>query len=223
MTPDGNAMGTAPGAHRRPPAPHGGQVTATRWHRFEVVYTPKETRIYVYSPSMQRMDARGVQGQVEMRVRGNPQPFRYTAQEAADATGMRYLSIPVDVSRIRDGDMLVKFHLKNLPFREEPEVRFDQMFARSQPPAVAASPRGAGSSSGSRPRSVRVVALNDADGPLVKRQAVCPVTGSRLGEHGDPVKVLIDGTPLFLCCQGCVPKVKGNPGLYLAKAAPPSR
>ncbi len=35
---------------------------------------------------------------------------------------------------------------------------------------------------------------------------------------GDPIKVLIDGHPLYLCCRGCVAKVKKNPAAYLPKA-----
>ncbi|MBW3595708.1 MAG: hypothetical protein KY475_00370, partial [Planctomycetes bacterium] len=55
---------------------HGGQVTATRWHYFEVVYTPSEMRIYVYSPSRRPLNASGVRGEAAMQVNGNPYTFR---------------------------------------------------------------------------------------------------------------------------------------------------
>jgi len=197
-------------------APHGGQITATEWHHFEAVYTPKETRIFVYSPSMQRMDTRGVRGQLVMQVRGNPQLFRYPVKEAADGPGMHYLSVPVDVSRIRDGDMLVTYDLSNLPFREEPKVQFSQLFALTRAPGAVPGPRTAVPNS---PAAVRVVALTDADRPLIARQRTCPVLGSALGDHGDPVKLLVHGQPLFVCCQGCIDKIKQNPDRYVQKAS----
>lgn len=200
---------------RRPRgAPHGGQITATEWHNFETVYTPKETRIYIYSPSMQRMEVRGVKGGIAMQVRGNPQLFRYPVKEAADGPGMSYLSVPVDVSRIRDGDMLVTYDLSNLPFREEPKAQFSQVFALTRAPGAVPGPQTAPPNS---PEAVRVVALTDADRPLIARQRTCPVLGSALGGHGDPIKLLVHDQPLFVCCQGCVNKVKENPHLYLAK------
>ncbi|MBL7042019.1 MAG: hypothetical protein ISR77_25520 [Pirellulaceae bacterium] len=201
-------------------APHGGQITTTEWHHFEAVYTPKETRIYVYSPSMQRMDARGVRGQLVMQVRGNPQLFRYPVKEATDGPGMNYLTVPVDVSRIRDGDMLVTYDLTNLPFREEPKVQFSQLFALTRAPGAVPGPRTAVPNSAA---AVRVVALADVDRPLIARQRTCPVLGSALGDHGEPVKLLVHGQPLFVCCQGCVNKVKETPDLYLAKIAKPVR
>jgi len=35
---------------------------------------------------------------------------------------------------------------------------------------------------------------------------------------GAPVKVLIGGQPLYLCCQGCLGKVEKAPEQFLAKA-----
>lgn len=34
-------------------------------------------------------------------------------------------------------------------------------------------------------------------------QEICPVSGRRLGSHGDPVAVKIGEERLFLCCKGC--------------------
>jgi hypothetical protein len=31
----------------------------------------------------------------------------------------------------------------------------------------------------------------------------CPVTGEPLGSMGPPVKVIVQGQPVFLCCAGC--------------------
>jgi len=40
-----------------------------------------------------------------------------------------------------------------------------------------------------------------------------------LGAHGKPLKVVIDGRPIFVCCEGCIDKVVKNPDLYLSKIA----
>ena len=34
-------------------------------------------------------------------------------------------------------------------------------------------------------------------------QGICPVTGRKLGTHGDPIKVKIGEEEIFLCCKGC--------------------
>ena len=34
-------------------------------------------------------------------------------------------------------------------------------------------------------------------------QGICPVTGRKLGTHGDVVKVKIGEEEIFLCCKGC--------------------
>ena len=37
-------------------------------------------------------------------------------------------------------------------------------------------------------------------------QAICPMTGNKLGEHGPPVKVKIGEEEIFLCCKACLKK-----------------
>jgi len=41
---------------------------------------------------------------------------------------------------------------------------------------------------------------------LAIAQGVCPVTGEPLGSMGVPVKVMLKGIPVFLCCKGCEEK-----------------
>lgn len=181
---------------------HGGQVTATKWHFFEVVYTPRETRIYVYSPSRRAMGAGGLRGEAVMQVNGNPKQFRYRVKQATDKQGRVYGSVVVDLTRVRDGDMQVAFDLQRLPFEQEPKARFTQTFSLTRPPI-----------------SVTVARLTEADQPLIERQRVCPVMDQPLGEHGKPLKVVIDGRPIFVCCQGCIDKVVRNSDFYFRKAA----
>lgn len=34
-------------------------------------------------------------------------------------------------------------------------------------------------------------------------QEICPVSGEKLGSHGDPIEVKIGKEQVFLCCKGC--------------------
>ena len=46
--------------------------------------------------------------------------------------------------------------------------------------------------------------LSAADQKLAKEQRFCPImTYDRLGSMGTPVKVMIEGKPVFLCCKAC--------------------
>lgn len=54
--------------------------------------------------------------------------------------------------------------------------------------------------------------LNAADRQIAQAQKFCPVQRStHLGEMGSPVKVTIEGRPVFLCCKGCMKEAKANP------------
>lgn len=201
----GAADTTAPSEAQR--APHGGQVSRTARHVIEVVYQPQQTCVYLYGPAGEPVSARGVQGELAMRVRGNEKVYRFPLGYVAAQAGSKdqdHLAAAVDVSRIRDGDMTVAFELMSLAQEPEGQARFTQTFALSRP----------------RPR-VTVVPLTEADRAAIARQQVCPVSGSRLGAMGAPVKVLVGDQPLYLCCRGCLGKVQANPDHYLAEAARP--
>ena len=181
---------------------HGGQVVATKWHFFEMVYGPRETRIYVYSPSRRLLNAGRLRGQVVMRVRGNPQLFRYPVKPATDAQGRTYGSVVVDVTGVRDGDIEATFDLHRLPFREEKRAKFAQTVIRNRPRIP-----------------VSVVPLTESDQLGVQQQRVCPVMDAAIGEHGQPVKLVVGNKALYVCCEGCIEQVRRHPRPVLTKAA----
>jgi multidrug efflux pump subunit AcrA (membrane-fusion protein) len=45
--------------------------------------------------------------------------------------------------------------------------------------------------------------LSPADRALAEAQKVCPITEEPLGVMGTPVKVMVKGRPVFVCCKGC--------------------
>ncbi|MHC4177124.1 MAG: heavy metal-binding domain-containing protein [Planctomycetota bacterium] len=186
------------------PTPHGGQISVVEPLRFEVVYLPRETRVYLYDASNRPISAKGAAGRVAMKVRGYEKTYRYPLTYVPTQAGTRaqdYLVLVVNQSRIKDGDMSVTFEMTKLPSREQPRATFTQTFALSKIP-------------------VRLAALTEADRAGVARQKVCPVMGGKLGSMGTPVKVLLGDHPIYLCCKGCLGKVRKDPAAFLPKSIP---
>ena len=173
--------------------PHQGQVKAGWQHVVEVVYLPQQIRVYLYDPQGRALSPQGVAGDVVLEVNGNPRQWWYRLEPTPNGD---HLVVNVDLSRVRDRDMVAIFELKNLPYREEAQVRFAQLFILSQ--------------ANSR---VEVVPLAAGDREAVGRQVVCPVTGDKF-DHGEPIKLLVDRQPVFVCCEGCVEDVKKDPDKF---------
>ena len=72
--------------------------------------------------------------------------------------------------------------------------------------------------SGERPKtSVSVAKVEASDQPAITKQQVCPVSRAMLGSMGGPVKVLVGEHALYLCCPGCIAKVKESPEKFVLK------
>ena len=61
--------------------------------------------------------------------------------------------------------------------------------------------------------------LSPEDRELAHRQRICPVADYALGSMGTPKKVDVNGTPVFICCDGCRESLLSEPEMYLAKLA----
>jgi hypothetical protein len=59
--------------------------------------------------------------------------------------------------------------------------------------------------------------LGAQDRRLAEIQRFCPVTDNRLGSMGVPVKLTLNGEPIFVCCEACVDEAKANTVRVLAK------
>ena len=58
--------------------------------------------------------------------------------------------------------------------------------------------------------------LGPEDRKLAERQRFCPVQGGiRLGSMGVPMKVMVKGQPVFLCCEACLKNAQADPDLTL--------
>ena len=61
--------------------------------------------------------------------------------------------------------------------------------------------------------------LSPEDRVLAEQQGFCPVADLQLGSMGTPKKVDVNGTPVFICCNGCRESLLEEPRKYLAKLA----
>ncbi|MBL9085479.1 MAG: efflux RND transporter periplasmic adaptor subunit [Planctomycetales bacterium] len=93
---------------------------------------------------------------------------------------------------------------------------------------------GGGSKSGSTVTAVRPTTPDDPDAKIVgslatlsmadraaaEAQRFCPVLmTSRLGSMGPPLKLTVDGRPVFICCEGCKEQALAKPAETLAQVA----
>lgn len=82
---------------------------------------------------------------------------------------------------------------------------------QAAPPAAddSANTTEAGSTE-STTEETETVELSAEDKALVEAQVFCPL-GGPLGSMGTPVKVMVEGKPIFLCCDGCREGVLADP------------
>jgi hypothetical protein len=61
--------------------------------------------------------------------------------------------------------------------------------------------------------------LDAKDRKLAEAQKFCVIEhDTRLGQHGKPIKIVVKGEPVFVCCDDCKEEVEKNPDKALAKA-----
>ncbi len=61
-----------------------------------------------------------------------------------------------------------------------------------------------------------LASLSEADRQLALKQGICPVAEMPLGSMGTPGKVDLNGTSVFICCEGCREDLLSDPDKYLA-------
>ena len=59
--------------------------------------------------------------------------------------------------------------------------------------------------------------LSAEDRRLAEAQRLCPISGKSLGSMGTPVKVMLKGQPVLLCCEGCEEEAKAHEERTLGK------
>jgi hypothetical protein len=82
---------------------------------------------------------------------------------------------------------------------------------------LAATYFGATRSDGGAPPSVTPSSTVEDDRRLVAKQKICPVTGAPLDSMGGPVRLVVEGRIVFVCCKGCEGPLRQEPAKYLSK------
>ena len=59
--------------------------------------------------------------------------------------------------------------------------------------------------------------LSPEDRALADAQGDCPITNQPLGSMGKPLKVVVNGQSVFVCCKGCVEDATDKPDETLKK------
>jgi hypothetical protein len=183
--------------------PHGGQISEEFPYTFEVVYQPKEIRVYAYTHVPDPIAMNNVKGEIIFKEKKTAKTSKVSLKHVKPSAGSsveEYLTADVDLSKVKDGARTVSIQLDDLPQPEHVKAAFTQTFALTKV----------------KPK-VTVAETGEADKAGIAKQKTCPVTGENLGSMGSPIKVLVGDKPLYLCCQGCVAKVKNDPEAYLAK------
>jgi Cu(I)/Ag(I) efflux system membrane fusion protein len=91
--------------------------------------------------------------------------------------------------------------------------------AKATPPAPP-TPPGPSPNDGEEAKvRANLAQLSREDRAVAEAQKYCPQTDTRLGDPdmGVPVKVIVDGQPVFLCCKGCRNGALADPKRTLAK------
>ncbi|HWE39792.1 MAG TPA: heavy metal-binding domain-containing protein [Isosphaeraceae bacterium] len=82
-------------------------------------------------------------------------------------------------------------------------------------PALAAGYFGSSKSAATSPPPPTPIASAPSEA-----NKTCPVSGKPLGSMGEPVRVVVDGRAVLLCCSGCEPALRRDPAKYLGGARP---
>ncbi len=86
-------------------------------------------------------------------------------------------------------------------------------------PASEVTPAADGEESEETEVAAALAKLSKDDQALASAQRDCVVLDNRLGSMGAPIKIMIDGKPVFLCCEGCRKKALANAKASLSRAA----
>jgi multidrug efflux pump subunit AcrA (membrane-fusion protein) len=88
-----------------------------------------------------------------------------------------------------------------------------------QPPAVVPTTAPKGSDVRAGKIKAPLAKLSPEDRRLAEEQGFCPESDRPLGSMGVPIKILVKGMPVFLCCQSCEDDARAQPDQALAKVA----
>lgn len=114
---------------------------------------------------------------------------------------------------------VVREHADKCPICNMPLSKRKKGEAAEPLPAEAPSARPKLSPEDEAEIRASLAKLPPADKKAAEEQRLCPVQGEPLGSMGMPVKVMLNGTPVFLCCKACTAEAQKNPDKTLKAVA----
>lgn len=107
---------------------HGGSVTMTQQHHFEVIFQKKELRVYVYTIGQDPIfDLKGISGSVFFQSKGGDTltvDLSYAIPDSTEEATQGYLSLEYDFSSVKEGTMKASISLEGLSNDNESSVTF---------------------------------------------------------------------------------------------------
>ena len=155
-----------------------------------MVYSAKSIRIHVFDSAGRPVSAHALRGTVTLTLKGAPKTYRYDLYPEGTRSSLpNVMYVPVNLSVANDKKVTARFAIHGFSSSK-------RLVAFSQPVQLPPT------------RSVT---------PMFVSQQICPVSRKRLGSMGKPIKTVIEGREIYVCCSGCIGPLKKNPKKYLAR------
>jgi hypothetical protein len=109
---------------------HGGDVTMTQRHHFEVVFRDASIRVYSYGPAQEPIEPKGLSGTAKLLKKGADKPSESTLTVATDPAepARGFLEAPVDLKGLEAGSAKITFDVSGFADGQEPKVSFTTTF-----------------------------------------------------------------------------------------------
>lgn len=187
---------------------HGGVVSSTDAYNFEVVFERAGLKLYPLTKDGKPIDVSGLAGTATFYHPNSPKPWfsRNLASGARSGGGQpASLDLAMGLSSVPETGAKATFKITGLPDPAEPAAEF------TTPVRFIA------------PATLTFTAATRADEKAIAAQRVCKVSGEELGSMGGPIKATRGSSSTFLCCRGCIAKVKADPDRFLSSKGEPAK
>ena len=95
--------------------PHGGEVHSIDGYQYEVVFTSKCLRAYVFDSQGEPVETSNLRGRMTTQVEGTPRKHHYDLYpETSDGRPTNRLYLAMDFSDVADGHMSTRFTIHGL-------------------------------------------------------------------------------------------------------------
>lgn len=187
---------------------HGGKVTMTEEHHFEVVFVKDGLKVYPRSHEDKPLNAARLTGTATFYHPNSAKPWftrKLTATAAVPGQMSSSIGTAVDLSKVPATGAKVEFKVEGLAVAAEPTATFTVPFA------LAAS------------NEIVVAKATRADEKAVAAMKTCPVSKEELDSMGGPLKVTRGEKSTFICCKGCLKAIQADPDKFFGAKAPAAK